>query len=65
MELAAKVLEAQPKPQVITLSFDEVLRKMKEVSARKRPVMTQEEQMKDFRARVEQMNLQWELRAGK
>lgn len=65
LEQAAKLLAAQPKPHTLHLTVEDFQKIVHEIKTRERPQLTQEEQIRDFKAGLERMRNNWELRHGK
>ena len=64
LEQAAKLLAAQPKPHVSSLSIEDFQKKLQEILTRELPERTQEEVIADFKASLLRMQANWEHRYG-
>ncbi|MBK9238525.1 MAG: hypothetical protein IPO19_22190 [Rhodoferax sp.] len=64
LEQTAKLMAAQCKPPTSGLSIADFHRMVREIATRERPERTQAEQIQDFKAGLERMHRNWELRHG-
>ena len=64
LEQTAKLMAAKCKSPTSGLSIADFHRMVREIAARERPERTQAEQIQDFKAGLERMHRNWELRHG-
>jgi len=64
LEQTANLTAAKCTPPTSRLSIDDFHRIVQEIATRERPERTQAEQIQDFKAGLERMHRNWELRHG-
>lgn len=65
LEQAAELIADQTPPDLGGRSIEELHRKFEEVLSRPRPVTSPEEQILRFKATLERIRINWDLRHGK